>query len=970
MASNQDLSLWQKVINIPRLLRKALILVLFGLLGISITWGIPQLYYPAKATPPPSFAQVQTPLDTLIQQANTSYEAGQFTQAEATWQEVVNSISGGLLNQSLQLVQALSNLSLSQQAQAKWGEAQRNINDALRILSIAPPPAPIQINSRDQDTLRILAQSLDIRGQLSYLTGHPETALFDWQYSQQLYQSIKGYPQGKLNSLLNQAQAYQALGQYQRAEDSLKAVEKISQGANRDFKIKVLQSLAQTERLMGKLQDASNHLQAARTLFGQVTNNADDQILLAKLELELGNVRQASAIRNRDLGKWVLSRELISAALQSYEFAIKDVQDTLSESTNSGKEHINSETKTIQLQGRLNQLSLRTTFAMELAENNYAFNNGHQIRELVEKVKLLLADPELPISRKTVDARTHYAEILMTLAKFKSEQHNNHDSVTQLFKVENLQEDSFENLAISIKQAHEELKNFRAEANAVGRLGELYIDVWESTKTDNQHQYAQYAYKTLEEAIALSTLAHAPDIRYRWHYQIGHLLESQVETQEDTQISALKAYRAAIHDLRKVRKNLLSVNSEVRFSFRDKVEPVYRDFIELLLTVADDKTDKGQKLIKEALENFDELQLAEINNFLGCDSKQVRLESVNDVDSQDPNAVLIYSIILKNHVATIVKPPQSEELRFPGFQARLDHDSGLDIVKDISELRKDLEKNEIDAVLPRVKRIYKWVLSPVEDILQPLNEENTLVFVLDGPLRNIPMSTLKKGDNNPFLIEQHPLALTPRIQLFEPLPLPSSNDLVMLLGGLAEEKAPNLFIKKELSDIQDIYPKNELIPDGQFTYTKIHELINSKAFKAIHFKTHGVFSSDPDSTYIESDVGQIKGRDFSSLIQAGNIDDIQTIDILGLSSCQTATGDNYSVLGLTGVAVRAGARSVISSFWKADSTHNTVFMKNFYAELARGKSRAQAFRTAQLKLKDDKLEMDQWAHYVLVGNWL
>ncbi|NEQ49513.1 MAG: CHAT domain-containing protein [Leptolyngbya sp. SIO3F4] len=993
MASNQDLSLWQKVLHASRLLRKPLILVLFGLLGISITWGIPQLYYPAKATPPPSIAQAQTPLDTLIQQANTSYEAGEFTQAETTWQEVVNSIPDSLSNQSLQLVQALSNLSLSQQAQANWVEAQKNINDALRILGISPPPAPIQINSRDQDTLRILAQSLDIRGQLSYLTGHPETALVDWQYSQQLYQHIKGYPQGKLNSLLNQAQAYQALGQYQRAEDSLEAVEEMSQEANHDFKIKVLQSLAKTERLMGKLRDANNHLLAARTLFGQVTSNADDQILLAKLELELGNVRQARAIRNRDLGKWALTvQEHLSAALQSYDFAIKDVQEILSESSNLGKEKIISEAKIIQLQGRLNQLSLRTTFAMELAENHYAFINCNQIKELVKEVKLLLADPDLPVSHKTVDARTHYAEILMTLAKPKSGQHSNHDSITQLFKVANLQKDSFENLAISIKQAHEKLKNFRAEANAVGRLGELYINVWESTTTDDQQQYAQYAYKTLEQAIALSTLAHAPDIRYRWHYQLGHLLENQAEKQEGTQASALNAYRAAIEDLRKVRENLLLVNSEVQFSFRDKVEPVYRDFIELLLTLADDKTDEGQQLISEALQQFDELQLAEINNFLGCNSGQnILLREV-----KDEKAGIIYMITTKDKIAIILDLPNSNssnsenvqsvsnyKLYFDATIPRLKiigrENSKISIEQEIEKIRGFLSSSGKRIKIRReAKELYDWLILPIMEDLKNKPNLKTLVFVPDGALRNLPMHVLFDGSK--YLIQEYSVVISPRIELFSPKA--SNPEPNFFLGGFGEQQTIKgipfdkiIDLEKELNNIVDLgFSANKPVIREAFTSEHLRQRFQNSAFSAVHLKAHGIFSSDPEETFLAGYQEPILGRDLGELIKSGTINSNQEIDLLSLSACQSAQGDNRAVLGLTGIAVRAGARSVISSLWDAKDPINTEIMPKFYEAVYGEKklSRAESFQKILVDLIE-KSEVDQpheWATYILVGNWL
>ncbi|MEL6334726.1 MAG: CHAT domain-containing protein, partial [Cyanobacteria bacterium J06626_26] len=97
------------------------------------------------------------------------------------------------------------------------------------------------------------------------------------------------------------------------------------------------------------------------------------------------------------------------------------------------------------------------------------------------------------------------------------------------------------------------------------------------------------------------------------------------------------------------------------------------------------------------------------------------------------------------------------------------------------------------------------------------------------------------------------------------------------------------------------------------------------------------------------------------------------IELLVLSACETATGDNRAALGLAGVAVRAGARSTLASLWNLDDETSAVIMQQFYKILTDSPTtKATALQQAQLALlKNPRYQHPQyWAPYVLVGNWL
>ena len=90
-----------------------------------------------------------------------------------------------------------------------------------------------------------------------------------------------------------------------------------------------------------------------------------------------------------------------------------------------------------------------------------------------------------------------------------------------------------------------------------------------------------------------------------------------------------------------------------------------------------------------------------------------------------------------------------------------------------------------------------------------------------------------------------------------------------------------------------------------------------------------------------------------------------------LSACETAQGDNRAILGLAGLAVRAGARSTLSTLWRAEDDANTRLMADFYQFLQQGATKAKALQQAQLNLlQAGYVAPYYWATYILVGNWL
>ncbi|MEO0687205.1 MAG: tetratricopeptide repeat protein, partial [Cyanobacteria bacterium J06649_11] len=148
--------------------------------------------------------------------------------------------------------------------------------------------------------------------------------------------------------------------------------------------------------------------------------------------------------------------------------------------------------------------------------------------------------------------------------------------------------------ATAVQQA-KNLADKRAESFALGTLGSVY----EQTK-----QFSN-AEKLTQQALTIAQTINAPDISYRWHWQLGRLLKRQGKIQ-----NAITSYDNAVNDLQSLRSDLVAVNRDVQYSFRESVEPVYRESVALLLE--SQQSNKSEKTLDKARQRIESLQLAEL----------------------------------------------------------------------------------------------------------------------------------------------------------------------------------------------------------------------------------------------------------------------------------------------------------------------------------------------------------------------
>lgn len=847
-----------------------------------------------------------------IDRGRQLYRAGDFQAAVEAWQALAEAESG--IGRAI----ALSNLSLCWQKLGRWEEAAAAVAESALLLRSLE-------EGESAERARVLAQTLEIQGELEFETGRFDVALDRWQEAMALYEAM-GDREAGLRSQLDSIRALQALGLYRRAERVLTEVATtLPDFPDSELKAMGYQHLSYVLRLLGKfgelpdelagncrevstnLAERPNSAMAAALWSLRVAGNLPTPETLHQAQFGLANIARAIYQTQKDLDDATLAETAAETALACYQQAAT------------------SRVEATQLRSQLNLLSLSIDLA-EQPRDRPDVRVSKAVRDRLatqidRAVGLIRAIDVLPPGRTAIYARLDLAQSLM--------------------KVDRLQES--EALLVAAAHQSQTLGDPRVQSYSLGYLGQLYErgEAWDKARQQT------------ETALLAAQSIQAGDIAYQWQWQLGRILQQQSQPE-----GAIAAYEGAVHTLKSLRRDLVAVSQDVQFDFRDRVEPVYREYVDLLLQPETPPLEN----LKRARGAIEELQLAELDNFFRDACLEAKPQALDRID---PEAVAIYNIVLPDRLEVIARLPGADDNNLFHYRTRIPRPDRVAVLR---ELRTQLQ---LPWAYENIKRLsqqaYQWLIEPLEPHLKG---EETLIFVLDGEWRNISMAALYDGER--YLIEKHPIAIQPSFQLLDPQPL--SQPLNGLAAGLSEYPGwadlPN--IGSELEEIDKAGINIDRFLDDNFTRENLETQLQAKSFNVVHLATHGQFSSQSEKTFILAADGPITLKQLDNLLRSRDLSQAKSVDLLVLTACQTAEGDDRAILGLAGVAVRVGARSTLASLWSLQHKSVAPLIGNFYQNLTAGLPRAEALRQAQLDFLSDRHGYDaplHWAPYVLVGDW-
>ncbi|MDX2212895.1 MAG: CHAT domain-containing protein [Oculatellaceae cyanobacterium bins.114] len=245
------------------------------------------------------------------------------------------------------------------------------------------------------------------------------------------------------------------------------------------------------------------------------------------------------------------------------------------------------------------------------------------------------------------------------------------------------------------------------------------------------------------------------------------------------------------------------------------------------------------------------------------------------------------------------------------------------------------------------RQLYQWLISPLEADLQAQGVD-TLVFCVGENLRSLPFAALHDGQQ--FLIEKYSVGLIPAFNLTN-LNYNRLRQLRVLAMGASEfQNLENLpAVPLELSAITQNLWRGRVFLNQQFTLANLRRQLTSQAFGIVHLATHAEFRpGEPDNSYI-----QLWQGDRLNLDQLRRLDwrDLP-VELLVLSACQTALGDEEAELGFAGLSFQSGVKSSLASLWRVSDTGTLALMREFYWQLANPEvaTKAEALRRTQIAM--------------------
>ena len=471
------------------------------------------------------------------------------------------------------------------------------------------------------------------------------------------------------------------------------------------------------------------------------------------------------------------------------------------------------------------------------------------------------------------------------------------------------------------------------------------------------------ALELTRHAAVIAQQLKSPDILFRWQWQIARILGLQKKREE-----AITAYQSAVATLQSIRHDMSLHFGNINYhsSFREAAGAIYFELADLLLQRADDaKTDAEiQTDLLAARDTAEDLKAAELEDYFQDDCANLLKAKVAKVETISQAAAVVYFIPLADRTEILVNMPSGriERVKSPVTAKELEDTA--------TAFRFNLEKRTTDEYLEQATQLYDWLIRPIQPLLDKNPAIDTLVFVPDGALRTIPMSALSDGDH--FLVEKYAIATTPGLTLMEPKPL-NAGKSNLIINGLSEGVqgfAPLTYVPDEVKKLNALYGGPELM-NAKFVQSNVDKEFASDSYSIVHIASHGHFDSDARKTFVLTYDGKLNLDEIERMIRPSQMRD-QPVELLTLSACQTAAGDDRAALGLAGIAVKAGARSAFATLWFVNDEASSMLVSDFYVNLHSGISKAKALQKAQIRLLNDPRygHPCYWAPYLIIGNWL
>ena len=270
----------------------------------------------------------------------------------------------------------------------------------------------------------------------------------------------------------------------------------------------------------------------------------------------------------------------------------------------------------------------------------------------------------------------------------------------------------------------------------------------------------------------------------------------------------------------------------------------------------------------------------------------------------------------------------------------------------INEFETGISDRNSLAYVPPSRLIYNWVFKPLDPYLEA--EQIDTVLLCTGPtLRSLPFSALHDGEK--FVIEKYNIARIPAFSLTDTSYETKSGRKVLATGASEFEDLPSLpGVEIELNTIVPKLWSGDKIFNQEFTVENLKQAHQLGDFDIVHIASHSLFNpGSPEESFIQFDDRKLSLDELASLEL-----NLPQVDLLVLSACETALGNEDAEFGFAGLAMQAGVKSALASLWTISDAGTVVLMSEFYQELKSTTIKSEALRKAQLNMLQKKVYVE------------
>ena len=496
----------------------------------------------------------------------------------------------------------------------------------------------------------------------------------------------------------------------------------------------------------------------------------------------------------------------------------------------------------------------------------------------------------------------------------------------------------------------ERIGDERGRVYALGHMARLY----------EREQRFDEALRLTRQALFAAQRLNAPESLYLWQWQVGRLRWAMGDLEK-----AAAAYRSAVATLRSIRTDMIVGSGGGRVSFRDSVQPVILGLADLLLRRSERMTSPAERqtALVEVRQTVELLKAAQLEDYFQDNCVAALRAKVRDIDQVAPRTAVLYPIVLPDRTELLISLPDGlARVAVPVAEAA--------IGAVIRDLRHKLEKRTTLQYLAPARLIYTWLIGPLEAQLAA-HDIATLVIIPSGELTTVPFAALHDGTRH--LAEKLAVAVAPGLTLVEPRPIERERAAVLSAGltGSVQGFPPLPHVDTELRGVRGLFQGTQFQDEG-FMLDSLQGELETTPYSVVHIASHAEFGRDARKSFLLTYDGRLTMDALERFIKLARFRE-EPIELLTLSACSTAAGDERAALGLAGVGIKAGARTALASLWFVNDESTARLVSGFYGALAdREVSKAEALRRAQLSMLGERKfrHPAYWAPFQIIGNWL